>query len=262
MTLDAVRPDQLARAETLLGLHKGPDMLVLPNAWDAASARAFQAAGFSAIATTSGGVAAALGYEDHQGAPVEEMLAAAARIVAAVDVPVTVDFEAGYELDAAEVVHRLVAVGAAGFNFEDSDHVGGGLVDAERQAERIAALKTACSEAGVPLVVNARVDVFIQRLGSPEEQLEEGLRRAVLYRQAGADCIYPIILSDEAMIAKFVEAVEVVNVNVRPGGAISLAKAASLGVKRVSYATSIFRESLSHVEHLARDILEEQKSLR
>ena len=112
------------------------------------------------------------------------------------------------------------------------------------------------------MVVNARVDVFIQRLGSPEEQLEEGLRRAVLYRQAGADCIYPIILSDEAMIAKFVEAVEVVNVNVRPGGGISLAKAASLGVKRVSYATSIFRESLSHVEGLARDILEEQKSLR
>ena len=236
-------------------------MLVLPNAWDAASARAFEAAGFPAVATTSGGVAGALGYADHEAAPVEEMLAAAARIVAAVTVPVTVDFEAGYGLDPREIADRLIAVGAAGLNLEDSDHRAGSLADAEQQAERLAALRAVFAEAGVNLVLNARVDVFVRRAGTPEEQLAEGLRRARLYREAGADCIYPITLSDEAMISKFVDAVGVINTNVRRGGPLSLARAASLGVRRVSYATSIFREAMSAVEKIAVDVQAERKEL-
>jgi 2-methylisocitrate lyase-like PEP mutase family enzyme len=247
-----------AKASGLAALHEGPPMLVLPNAWDAASAKAFEAAGFPAIATTSGGVAAALGYGDHEEAPAEEMLAAARRIIGAVSVPVTVDFEGGYRMKPQQVATQLISIGAAGLNFEDSDHHGGEtLVDAQRQAEKLVAIKEAANREGVPLVLNARVDVFIHRTGTPEEQLVEGLRRARLYRQAGADCIYPILLSDETMITELVAAVGVVNVNVRRGGPLPLARAGAMGVRRVSYATSIFREAMAAAESIAGQIREE-----
>lgn len=229
-------------------------MLILPNAWDAATARSFEAAGFAAIATTSGGVAAALGHADHEGAPAEEMLAAAARIIAAVEIPVTVDFEAGYGLEPAAIAEQLTAIGAAGFNFEDSDHRNGGLVDASFQAERIAAIKAAAAATGVDLVLNARVDVFIQRTGTEEEQAAEALRRARLYRQAGADSVYPILLRDEAIIADIVSAAGVVNINVRRDGPLSLRRATELGIRRVSYATSIFRETMAAVDGIALEI--------
>ena len=138
------------KANTLRALHAGPQMLVLPNAWDAASARILEASGFPALATTSGGVAAALGYEDHEGAPAEEMLAAARRIIASVAVPVTVDFEAGYLLEPHQIADRIIASGAAGLNLEDSDHHGQSkLVSSARHAERLAAVKAAARAAGV-----------------------------------------------------------------------------------------------------------------
>ncbi|HEX5368140.1 MAG TPA: isocitrate lyase/phosphoenolpyruvate mutase family protein, partial [Dehalococcoidia bacterium] len=125
-----------SNAAALRALHAGPSMLVLPNAWDAASARTIEAAGFPAIATTSAGVAQALGYEDHEHAPMQEMLAAAARIKSAVSVPVTVDFEAGYGMAPREVVERLIEAGASGFNYEDTDHRGDApMIDAAQQAE-------------------------------------------------------------------------------------------------------------------------------
>jgi 2-methylisocitrate lyase-like PEP mutase family enzyme len=248
------------KAGTLRALHAAPRLLVLPNAWDAASGRAFEAAGFAAIATTSGGVANALGYEDHERAPVEEMLAAAQRIVRSVSVPVTVDLEAGYGLEPGEIVKRLVAIGAAGFNFEDSNHHGNAeLIPAEVQVERIAALKAAARAAGIDLVLNARVDVFLSNRTNPEAHLADGLHRARLYRHAGADCIYPITLGDKDMISEFVKTVDVVNVNVRRGGPLTLTELSGLGVRRISYATSIFRESLATVERAAASIQDESK---
>jgi 2-methylisocitrate lyase-like PEP mutase family enzyme len=251
MTIETVA----ARAATLRQLHAGPNILVLPNAWDAASARALAQAGFPAIATTSGGVANALGFQDHEGAPAAEMSAAASRIAHAVDIPVTVDFEAGYGRAAADIARALIMCGAAGCNLEDSDHQGGGgLVDADRQAEHLAAVKAALRAEGADLVLNARVDVFVRRLGTPEEQLAEGLRRARLYREAGADCIYPILLSDEEMIAEIVRAVGVVNLNIRRGGPLSVERAAELGVRRVTYATSTFRETMAFVDGVAGEL--------
>lgn len=251
-----------AKAETLRRLHAGPAMLVLPNAWDAASAKVLEAAGFPAIATTSGGVANALGYEDHQGAPLSEMLAAASRITRAVSIPVTVDFEAGYGMKPDEVVESLIEAGAAGLNFEDSDHAAGsGLVDAEAQAERIVAIKAAGRAASADLVLNARVDVFIKRQGTIEEQVAEGLRRARLYKDAGADCIYPILLSDEAALSQFIEAVGPINVNLRPGGQLTLQSVAALGVRRVSYATSLFRGAMSALEGMAAEIKSEADAI-
>ncbi len=236
-------------------LHAGPGMLVLPNAWDAASAQRFEAAGFPAIATTSGGVAPAIGYADHEAAPAEEMLAAAERIIRSVPLPVTVDFEAGYRLPPAEIARRLIDIGAAGLNLEDTDHYGtSGLVPAEAQAERLAAVKAEAQTLGVDLFLNARVDVFIRRGGDVDTQLEEGLLRARLYREAGADCIYPISLSDPTAIRALVDEVEIVNVTVRRGGPISVAAAAQAGARRVTYAASIFRESMSLVDQIAAEI--------
>src|ERR1700746_3102845 len=153
-------PDLESRCELLRSLHRPGAPLLLPNAWDVATARAVVAAGFPVVATTSAGVAGALGYEDHEGAPAEELSAAAARIARAVEVPVTVDAEAGYGMEPAELVAALRSVGAAGCNLEDTEHAAGGLGDPDRQAEWLRAVRRAASEDGYGLVINARVDVF------------------------------------------------------------------------------------------------------
>src|SRR3954466_12148082 len=150
-----------SRCHLLRSLHRPGNPLLLPNAWDVATAKAVVAAGFPVVATTSGGMAETLGYEDHEGAPADEMLAAAARIARSVDVPVTVDAEAGYGMEPAELVAALRSVGAAGCNLEDSDHTAGGLRDSDRQAQWLRAVREAASAEGYGLVINARVDVFI-----------------------------------------------------------------------------------------------------
>ncbi len=247
--------DQLvAKAATFRELHTS-GMLVMANAWDAASAQCFEAAGFPAIATTSGGGAASLGYADHEQAPVDEMLAAAARIIRAVPLPVTVDFEAGYGLAPPDIAQRLVDIGAVGLNLEDTDHHGDtGLVPAEVQAEQLAAVKAAALGLGVDLFLNARVDVFIRREGDLESQVAEGVRRGQLYREAGADCVYPILLSEPSAISAMVEACEVVNVTVRRGGPLSLEAAAAAGARRATYATSLFRDTMSVLDGIASEI--------
>src|SRR3954451_11840415 len=135
MTATPPATDLPSKCDLLRSLHRPGDPLLLPNAWDGATARAVVADGFPVVATTSGGVAATLGFEDHEGAPAEEMLAAAARIVEAVDVPVTVDAEAGYGMEPAELVAALRRVGAAGCNLEDTDHRREAMRERQAQAE-------------------------------------------------------------------------------------------------------------------------------
>ena len=180
-----------AAAAALRALHVPGRPLVLPNAWDAGTARLVAEAGFPVVATSSAAVAESLGYADHQEAPAAEMFAAAARVVRAVDVPVTVDAEAGYGLPAAEFAARLARTGAVGCNLEDTDHAAGGLAPAGRQAEYLAAVRAASPD----LVINARVDVFV---GADDEHavLGEAVERARAYVAAGADCVYPILLRD------------------------------------------------------------------
>ena len=158
------------------------DPLALPGPWDAASARVFVEAGFAALATPSAGVAASLGYEDGA-VPAEEMFAAVARIVRAVDVPVSADVEGGYGLAPEELVERLLEAGAVGCNLEDSE--GGVLKDPRRHADWLAEVRAVAAER---LFVNARVDTFLHGDGNPERAIE----RAALYVAAGADCVYPI----------------------------------------------------------------------
>ena len=224
--------DLRARAETLRELHRPGEPLVLANAWDAATAKSVEKAGFRAVATTSAGVALALGYEDHQVTPPDEMFAAVARIAAAVDMPVTADLEAGYGLAPSELVGRMLDAGVVGLNFEDTDYAGGdGLVDAQAQAARIAELREAGGAAGVDIVINARTDAYVRHLENP---LEISLERGRLYVEAGADCIYPILAKDEAELERLASELDApLNVLYVPG-APEISRLAELGVARIS----------------------------
>ncbi|TSB19044.1 isocitrate lyase/phosphoenolpyruvate mutase family protein [Streptomyces benahoarensis] len=179
-------------AAALRALHHGPGLpLVLPGPWDAGSAKAFADAGFPALATPSAGVAAALGYADGE-VPPDEMFAAIGRIARAVDVPVTADVEDGYGLGARELVARLAEAGAVGCNLEDGDRTTGGLVDADRQTDRLAEVRAVAGDA---LVINARVDTYVRGAGG----VAETVRRGRLYATAGADCVYPILAPPEEL---------------------------------------------------------------
>jgi len=234
-----------AHAERLRALHRGPQPLLLPNAWDVASARVVAEAGFPAVATTSSGVAASLGYPDGEQAPAEEMLAAVARIARVVDLPLTADIEAGYGLGAEELVARLLAAGAVGCNLEDSDHAAGTLVEPARQAERLAAVRRAAQALGVGVVLNARVDVFLRQLGDPSTRAAEAVRRGRLYLEAGADCVFPILIAEESDIAAVVAGVPgPVNVLAMPTGP-SLERLRALGVARVSFGGRLHRAAMA-----------------
>ncbi|MEH0819452.1 MULTISPECIES: isocitrate lyase/PEP mutase family protein [unclassified Micromonospora] len=229
-------------AAALRARHRPGDPLILPNAWDAGSARAVAAAGFPAVATSSAAVAESLGHADGETTPVAEMLAAVARIVRAVEVPVTADLERGYGLPPAELVERLLATGAAGLNLEDSDPGTGRLCAVDEQADLLAAVRAA---AGPKLVVNARVDVFLRAPGDPAAVFDEAVRRARRYRAAGADCVYPILLADPELIGRFVAAVDgPVNVLLRPGTP-SVGELARLGVARVSLGSGVYAAARS-----------------
>ena len=228
-------------AADLRALHVPGSPLVLPNAWDATSARLVQEAGFPVVATSSAAVARVLGSEDHETMSAEDALAAVTRIAGAVSVPVTADFEGGYGLAPDAIAYGLLGAGASGCNIEDTDHRGPGpLVDAATHAARLAALRAAAGDA---LVINARVDTFARRVPNP---VDEAIERGRRYLDAGADCIYPILAADEGDIARMVEALGVVNVMLRPG-APSVARCAELGVARVSVGSGLFSIMTSQV---------------
>jgi 2-methylisocitrate lyase-like PEP mutase family enzyme len=244
---DYARLERLAvHARTLRALHEGPAPLVLPNAWDALSARAIVEAGFPVVATASSGVAMALGYPDGEAMSPDEMFWMVRHIAASVKVPVTADLEAGYGLEPHELVARMVDAGVVGLNIEDSDHSGSApqrrpLIDADRQAERIAAIRAAGRTAGVEVVVNARTDVFLHEVGDSRDRLHLALDRARIYRAAGADCVFPVMLTDESEIGAMVRGVDgPVNILLRPD-APSIARLTELGVRRISLGGALAR---------------------
>jgi 2-methylisocitrate lyase-like PEP mutase family enzyme len=248
--------DLKAHADRLRELHHVGEVLVLPNVWDAASAKIVAEAGFPVVATASAAISAMLGYPDGEGAPWQEMFAAAGRVARAVSVPVTVDAEGGYGMEPRELVGRLLEIGAVGCNLEDTDHRAGGLVEAGAHAERLAAIRAAAGDAGVPIVINARADTFLPASRVPEEErVAEAVRRGGLYLAAGADCIYPIGVSDEKDIATLVAGIPgPINGNTRPGGP-DLAKLRELGVARVSYGPRLYREALANLKAAVQELL-------
>ena len=215
--MDRARQAEMARS--FLAQHHTPPVLLLPNAWDALSARLFVAAGFDAVATTSGGVAWALGYPDGEHCPWTEVVAATARIVRSAQVPVTADIEAGYGATPAEVamhVAEIVQAGVVGVNLEDGLH--GPIRSIEDTVARLGAAREAAHKEGVPIVLNARCDIFHLQHGEERTRFAATVERCKAYLAAGADCVYPFGLRDPATIAKFVKAVDgPVNITGRPG---------------------------------------------
>ena len=243
------------RCHVLRSLHRSAAPLMLPNAWDVATAKAVVDAGFPVVATTSGGVAATLGYEDHEGAPADEMLAAAARISRAVDVPVTVDAEAGYGMEPERLVSALEDAGAAGCNLEDTNHASGELRDPAEQSDLLRGVREAASDRDYPLVINARIDLFLADVlsGSSRPQSElvpAAAARAQAYLDAGADCVFPILLWEREPLRDFISrAAGPVNILKIPP-APALAELAELGAARISYGTLLHRDAIEHFDGL------------
>jgi 2-methylisocitrate lyase-like PEP mutase family enzyme len=250
---------QKERAERFRAMHHAAPMLVLPNVWDAASARVIELAGFPAIATTSAGVALALGYRDGQRMSRDMMIEAIGRVARVVTCPVTADIEAGYGADIAEVIETVktvIGAGAVGFNIEDSRPGGATLVDVGYQTELIAALRELASTLDIPFVINARVDVYLKEIGEPESRFEQTVSRASAYLRAGADCAYPIGVLPGETIAELVKAIHG-PINIMGGPRQPpLSELERYGVARVSLAGSVFYAMLGHLRAVAQDIRE------
>jgi 2-methylisocitrate lyase-like PEP mutase family enzyme len=240
------------KTEVFRAMHRGKQVLLLPNAWDVASARVIQQAGFGAIATTSAGIAFSLGYPDGQRISRQEMLAAVRRIASAVQVPVTADVEAGYGVrpeDAACTAQDVLAAGAVGMNLEDAtgdpQHP---LMDLALQVERVKAVRA------LPIVLNARTDVYLLEIGEPERRYDEALRRLSAFRDAGADCVFVPGLRDPETIGRMVKDLRCpVNILAGPGFP-PVPELQKLGVARVSLGSGPMRATLGLLRRLAEEL--------
>ncbi len=246
------------KAEELRKLHGGPRVLVLPNAWDVASARVLEELGYPAIATTSAGVAFALGYPDGQRVSRDEMLEVVARIARAVHVPVTADMEAGYGItpkDMAETAKAIVAAGAVGLNLEDvTGDTESSQVDTALQVERIRAIRDASALLGVSLVVNARTDVYLMPIGPEATRFERTVERLRAYRAAGADCVFVPGVRDRDVIEKLVKAIAApLNILVTPG-CPSIPELQKMGVARASVGSGVMRSTLGLVRRIGKEL--------
>lgn len=241
----------MSQAETFADLHKGPDVLVLPNAWDAASAAMLEDAGAKAVATSSAAVAWAHGYADGDLLPQPALIATISEAARVVKVPLTADIEGGYTDDLselAEVIKAVIGAGAVGINLED------GARDPDLHARKVEAARKAAAAAGVELFINARIDVFI-RGGSGLEALAETLRRAELYKDAGASGIFvPWVAEDEVIGALAKEIALPLNVLGRPGLS-SLEILKGLGVRRLSSGTAPFVAAYATLQRAATDFI-------
>lgn len=239
------------KAERLRRLHGGPEVLVLPNAWDAVSARVIEAEGFPVIGTTSAGLAAVLGYPDGQKIPQKEMLFLIGRIAHSVSAPVTADIEAGYG-DAVKTALDLIACGVAGMNLEDM--VGDELAPLRTQLSVIRAVRTAAAEDGVPLVINARTDIFLAKHGDAATRFDRAVERLNAFHAAGADCLFAPGVTDKKTIGRLAAAVTgPLNILASPG-APTIPEMKALGVRRVSLGSGPSRVALGSLRDMVRTL--------
>jgi 2-methylisocitrate lyase-like PEP mutase family enzyme len=244
---------QQSLADSFRRLHHGQNILVLANCWDVASARVLESSGAPAVATSSAGVAYSLGYPDGQRISREEMLAVVGRVAKAVKVPVTADVESGYGArpeDAARTAQAVIQAGAVGMNLEDStEESDTALIEVSLAVEKIRAVREAGSKAGVPLVINARTDVYLNQVGAPESRYDHALRRA-----AGADCIFLPGVREPELIARFVNDLKFpINILAGPGFS-TIAELQRLGVARVSLGSKPMLAGLGLLRRLAQEL--------
>jgi 2-methylisocitrate lyase-like PEP mutase family enzyme len=253
MTKD--RQKQLA--ETFRAAHRGP-LLLIPNAWDAMSARQFEAAGFPAIATTSGGVAWALGHADGEKAPWYEIVSATERVVRTVRVPVTADIEGGYGDSPAEIgknIAEIIRAGVVGFNLEDgTPRPDVPVRPIEDAVARIRAARAAATEAGIPAVINARIDLYLKNVGDPAGRFDEAVKRAKAYLAAGADCIYPFGFIDLDTVGRLAKAIPApINIVAR-AGTPPVSELQKLGIARVTIASGATLAVMSLIKTIGEDL--------
>jgi len=251
-------PAQIERAVRFAALHRGPGTFVLPNAWDAASALLFQAAGFPAVATTSAGLAWSLGHRDGEELPLAALVAAVERIAGALRVPLSVDLEAGYGRtpeEVAEVVMAVIGAGAVGVNLEDADRSGAApLRDVKLQVEILHAVKDAGRAAELPLFVNARTDIFWKGIGEREDHLGQTLDRLRAYVAAGADGVFVPGLKEPADLAAVASGVEApLNVLATPG-LPPVPELAKLGVARLTVGSGAMRATYGKLRKIAAEL--------
>ncbi len=244
------------KAERLRQLHRTGRPLILPNAWDAGSAVVFAASGCPALATSSAGIAFAAGFPDGERMPRDAMIAAVGRIAARVAVPVSADMEAGYGAtpeDVADTVRGVIASGAVGINIEDGLD-GGGLRDPADMLARLRAARMAADAAGVPLFLNARTDVFWQRIGPENQRLALAVERLRAYRDAGADGLFVPGRMDLPTIRALAAATDR-PLNVLGGaGMPSIPELASAGVARVTVGSGPMRAAMGVVRAIAEEL--------
>ncbi|MFZ0639420.1 MAG: isocitrate lyase/phosphoenolpyruvate mutase family protein [Candidatus Acidiferrales bacterium] len=249
---------QAEKAAKLLALHHGPHILLLPNAWDVASARIFEDAGFPAIATSSAAVANSLGYPDGQNISRDEMLEVVARIARAVSAPVTADMEAGYGKtpeDLAQTAVAIIEAGAVGCNIEDLVQEGSGeLFPIELQQRKIRAMVDAAKKLGVHLVINARTDIYLEGIGEPATRAERTIERLNAYRDAGAESLFAPGLKDPATIAQLTRSVRGPLNILGTAGAPSVHELEKLGVARVSVGSGPMRACMGLTQRIAKHL--------
>jgi 2-methylisocitrate lyase-like PEP mutase family enzyme len=247
-----------AKAAAFRVLHSGREILLLPNVWDVASARLIEESGFKAAATSSAGIAFSLGYPDGQRISREQMLAVIARIAKAVRVPVTADVEAGYGKtpdDAGRTARAVLDAGAVGMNLEDamgdSPSV---LVELPLQLEKIRAVREMASRLRIPLVLNARTDMYLLQIGDPAERYDETVRRLSAFREAGADCVFAPGLRDAPTIGRLVADLNCpINILAGPGSP-SVPELSKLGVARVSLGSATMRATVGCLRRIAQEL--------
>jgi 2-methylisocitrate lyase-like PEP mutase family enzyme len=247
------------KAQDFRELHHGKKILILPNAWDVPSARIFESEGFPAVATSSAGLMVSLGYPDGEVIGRNEFVSAVERIAKVLSVPLSVDIVAGFGKTTEEVVATVKAIlraGGIGINIEDFAHATKKLFPVERQVENVKAIRRLGDTVGVPLVINARTDALRFGIGDNEAKFEEAVRRTTAYRDAGADCVYPMGLTEAGSISRFVKELDFpINVMVRKG-LPPVSELERLGVARVSFGPSASYAAMGLLKSAAKEVLE------
>lgn len=258
---------QKEKAELFLKYHHDKEILVLLNSWDIGSSKLIEACGYKAIATTSMGVAASLGYPDCQVITLSEVIQVTTGIAKAVRVPVSVDIEAGFGNDLNEItesVKKIISTGIVGVNIEDSLDLNPVLIDEMEFCDRISAIRSLSDSLGFHLVINARTDSFYVSSGSQQEKLSESIKRGNKYCEAGADCIFVQPVSDKKTIATLVKEINApINILANPtnpgtgtGIPLSITELQDLGVARVSFGSSLMKATLALIKKVADELSE------
>jgi len=259
-----VSSNQKEKAELFLKYHQDKEILVLLNSWDIGSSKLIEACGYKAIATTSMGIAASLGYPDCQVITLSEMIEAITGIVKAVKSPVTVDIEAGYGNNLNEIIEsvkKIIATGIVGVNIEDSLDLSPVLIDEKEFCERISAIRALSDQLGFHLVINARTDSFYTSSGSTQEKLSESIKRGNKYREAGSDCIFVQPVWEKETISTLVKEINApINILANPtiGAEVtpSISELQDLGVARVSLGSGLMKATLALIKKVADELSE------